>query len=218
MTDNEIGVGVLEHIARMVEALEREIGLPYRFLVHMLQEPEDWSFLVKLHALCETTLTQALVDVVAQPALETNLRKLFLKTKIEFARAMGLLPRSQKDFLNALGPARNTVVHDVHQVASFSLRKLAETPPAGINVTHLFGARLQLYLNDVSRRVDPYRLALWTEAIELLLHTRTGREVALAEAEQRFQAEVAARSETDIRQLQEELLAQLAEQDMEDRQ
>jgi hypothetical protein len=44
-----------------INKLEKDLGLPRFFLVEILKEKDDWSFIVKLHALLESACNYLLV-------------------------------------------------------------------------------------------------------------------------------------------------------------
>ncbi len=53
----------------LVVDLERRIGLPEGFFAHLLDE-NDWSFIIKLHALFEAACTHMLLFHFQEPELE----------------------------------------------------------------------------------------------------------------------------------------------------
>jgi len=64
----------------LLERAATELGLPPSFFNELIQE-NDWSFVVKAHALLESIVTQALLEHVGEKKLHNNLAKLELKRK-----------------------------------------------------------------------------------------------------------------------------------------
>jgi hypothetical protein len=112
-------VAVADDATDYLEALEKDLRLPRGFIWRLLDE-DDWSFVIKLHALFEAALTHALVHKLGVEAL----RDVFAKTelsarktgKVAFARALELLDKSERRFISELSELRNTLVHDIENV------------------------------------------------------------------------------------------------------
>jgi hypothetical protein len=75
--------------------LENEIGLPAGFCERLREEGDDWSFVIKLHALFEAALTQMLTSQLGFPELNPVIAHIDMghrrTGKIEFAKVLGLL-------------------------------------------------------------------------------------------------------------------------------
>lgn len=112
--------GIFPVLAR----LESRLGLPEKFCETFLAE-DDWSFIIKLHALLEAALTDALVVKLGHPELErvvSNLSTSSAETgKIEFALALGLIERDERRCIKHLSRLRNEVAHSIRNV-SFDLK------------------------------------------------------------------------------------------------
>jgi len=96
--------------------LQRQIGLGEAFFAHLLDE-DDWSFIIKLHALIEAACTHLLNFHFKEPGLRTLLSRLELSNttsgKIAFLKAVGLLGKEERRYIRALSELRNNLVHDV---------------------------------------------------------------------------------------------------------
>ncbi len=111
--------GVRERIAAKLRGYESELGLPDGFLDRLVQE-DEWSFVIKAHALVEATITHLLTA-----AVDVRLRKVFERLelsdtangKIVFADALGLIGARERRFIQHLSELRNKLVHDVRQVS-----------------------------------------------------------------------------------------------------
>lgn len=121
--------------SEIVSQLEEKLGLKTGFFDRLLAE-DDWSFVVKLHALMEAavshlvceTLTISMKDYSAQFFDKPLLAKLLAYAELSnkrtgkttLARSLGLILDYQRDFLYHLSELRNDLVHDVRNV-SFQL-------------------------------------------------------------------------------------------------
>ncbi len=109
--------------------LERDIGVPEGFL-SSLAELDDWSCVIKVHAVLEAALTHALVGVLGRVELHDILSRLELSGartgKIEIAKVLGILGSEERRFIRALSELRNQLVHDIANVA-FSFKAYIAT-------------------------------------------------------------------------------------------
>jgi hypothetical protein len=78
---------------------------------------DDWTLIVKLHAMVETALNAALVNQLAAPKVAGVIAKLDTSNtatgKVAFAKALEILDRSSIVFLQKLSELRNFCVHDI---------------------------------------------------------------------------------------------------------
>jgi hypothetical protein len=96
------------------EELEARVGLPGRFWSD-LEQAIDWAFVVQLHALIETLLTQILVE--NDPLLsETVVGEWYTHQKRKEVARLGLLDGRSISFIEVLSEIRNFFVHDVRRM------------------------------------------------------------------------------------------------------
>jgi hypothetical protein len=90
-----------------------------------LGEEDDWSLVIKLHALLETTLGWYLDNYLKPYGLEWLIGKMDLSggriNKIEVALRTGGLDANQAKFIRAISKIRNRLVHNIRHVR-FDLR------------------------------------------------------------------------------------------------
>lgn len=98
-------------------AFEKQCRLPDGFYLRLLNE-DDWSFIIKMHALVEATVSHLLAGACGRPELLDAFARLELsdpKTgKLAFAKALGCLEDADRRFIRQLSEIRNDFVHDVH--------------------------------------------------------------------------------------------------------
>lgn len=116
----EIDKGILE--------LESKVGLKQGFFAGLVKE-DDWSFLIKLHALFEAACTHLLLFHFKEPGLDEVLSRLELsdktRGKIAFLSKMELISKENRRFIASLSELRNSLVHDVRN-SEFDLRALVQ--------------------------------------------------------------------------------------------
>jgi hypothetical protein len=116
--------GIFPVLAR----LETRLGLPAQFCETFRAE-DDWSFIIKLHALLEAALTGALVSKLGHAELERVLSNLPTSSaeigKVEFALALGLIRSDERRCIKCLSRLRNDVAHSIRNV-SFDLKRYVD--------------------------------------------------------------------------------------------
>lgn len=116
--DFTVDAGILE--------LEAKLGIPRDFFRHLLEE-DDWSFVIKLHALFEAACTHLLLFHFKEPALAELFARIELSNrttgKIMFLGKLGLLSKEDRRLISTLSELRNSLVHDVRN-SEFSLGEM----------------------------------------------------------------------------------------------
>ena len=101
-----------------IAELEQRIGVAPGFFDGLVQE-DDWSFVIKLHALLEAACTHFLLVHFKEPALGDVLARLELSNKttgkVAFLAALELVAKPSRRYISALSELRNSLVHDVRQ-------------------------------------------------------------------------------------------------------
>ena len=99
-----------------IEKTLAELSVPLSFYSDMLKKGDDWSFIIKTHALIESAITHLLVTALKQPALQEIFPKLNISRKMDFVKSLGLLPPKHITFIKELSELRNKLVHNVHNI------------------------------------------------------------------------------------------------------
>jgi hypothetical protein len=93
--------------------LEQVLGLPKDFVIRLLEE-DDWSFVIKGHAVIEAAVTHLLIQSF-DPKLSPVLERLPLgggKTgKVSFIEHLGCVPDAALRFIRRFAELRNTLIH-----------------------------------------------------------------------------------------------------------
>ncbi len=104
-----------------INELERYLGLPEDFF-HALQSEDDWSFIVKIHSLIETTCNSLLVEEFGKPETLDAFVNVPMGTvksgKLAFIKSLDLLPKKDISFIEQIGWLRNKFVHNVSRTQS----------------------------------------------------------------------------------------------------
>lgn len=88
--------------------------------LYELREEDDWSFVIKLHAVFEAVLAQALVTHVGNDDLADVFSRIDIsdtkKGKIAFARRLKIINDTEYKFIAHLSELRNMLVHNIKNV------------------------------------------------------------------------------------------------------
>jgi len=164
-------MNVAEDLQQITEQLEQELGLPKGFF-SKLKDEDDWSFVVKLESLIESACTYLLVKAT-NPALEEIFSRLEIASKstgkIAFIKSLNLLDEPERAFIRAIAELRNTLVHDVRNVASFSFPKYIE----GLDNQQLENLGKTLLRHDETEKLreclkDGAKILFWFSALSVL--------------------------------------------------
>lgn len=120
---NGTGVKVMsdkdEDIVEAVKAIESNLSLPEGFVDGLIRE-DDWSFVIKSHALIEATLSTWIASSLNKEQLLELLSHLDIGNmkygKIAFTKALALTTEYDRRFLKGLSELRNRLVHQVSNV------------------------------------------------------------------------------------------------------
>lgn len=100
--------------------LESRLHLPEKFIQRLLSEGDDWSFVIKLHALLESAVSHLLaISSGFDNVLEVFSRLELSDTSagnLAFVRDLGLLDEDERRFIRSLSELRNKLVHDIKNV------------------------------------------------------------------------------------------------------
>ena len=113
--------GVYPQLAKLEDAL----GLPKDFC-EALRNEDDWSLIIKLHALLEAQLTTLIVEKIGKDNLKTIFSEIEMSRegigKVAFAKALGVLVEEERRFIRKLSELRNDLVHGIANV-TFNLKR-----------------------------------------------------------------------------------------------
>lgn len=108
-----------------VRTLEKELGLREGLLEKLLIE-DDWSFIIKVHALIESAVSLLLTKSFGKEELQYVFSSLDLSNKrlgkMAFVKALNLLDKPDRRFISSLAELRNTIVHNISDV-NFNLKE-----------------------------------------------------------------------------------------------
>lgn len=103
--------------------IESRTGVRAGFFSDLLKE-DDWSFIIKAHALLESACAEILTERSGVPDLIDTFSRLELSAKttgkVAFLKAYGLTIDRERRFITALSELRNTLVHNARNT-TFSL-------------------------------------------------------------------------------------------------
>jgi hypothetical protein len=100
-----------------IELLEKEVGVAAGTFRQLFVSTDDWTMVLKLHALLEAALARVIVHELGRPALEDFVDRLQMgqrrgNGRLALAVGLGLLDREDVQLLEGLGQLRNAYAHD----------------------------------------------------------------------------------------------------------
>lgn len=164
-----------QHLDDLVPHLEAKLGVKQGFFDSLGDENEnDWSFVIKLHALVEAAVSHLLTEQLCRPELSDLFARLDISNKTTgkaaFVESLALLGKAERRFISSLSELRNTLVHDVRKV-NFDFLKYVEDMNKDQKDTFLksFNLLSTEITDDVRNlfRHDP-RQALWYSGMAFL--------------------------------------------------
>ncbi|NID08577.1 hypothetical protein [Fibrivirga algicola] len=156
-----------------IQVLQEKLGLSSDFFKRLLEE-DDWSFVIKLHALIEASCTDLLLHHFDEPVLKIIISRLELSNKssgkIAFIKELELLGDTYRRYISALSEWRNSFVHNVQNcnasldkiVASMDknqIKKFAlDFSPYETNLQKFAKMPLDLLDDSIRKQIDTNRL------------------------------------------------------------
>ena len=96
--------------------LENALALEQGFFESLLKD-DDWSFVIKLHALIEAATTHLLTEVIGKPELQTFITRIEMSNKssgkLAMLKAMDLIDIDSQRYIIKLSELRNSFVHNI---------------------------------------------------------------------------------------------------------
>lgn len=137
---------VKDSILGDAEHVLTDLGLPASFMLEIYSGKDDWSFIIKLHALIESVTTYLLTAHFEEDSLRDVFANLELSNKksgkLAFAKALELLSDDARRFVSCLSEVRNSLVHGIQNI-TFKL-----------NATHT--GDLKKRVEGLLRAIEPF--------------------------------------------------------------
>lgn len=158
---------------------EKELELPNGFFMNLLKE-DDWSFVIKFHAIFETAATFILVKISRNDNLETPFSNLELSNKktgkLAFLKAYDILDAEERGYISLLSELRNMLVHNIKNVGfnfetyvggldSNQRKKIIRYSGYGYHDSFEIAGKVVIKDRFV---IDNPKLAMWQTAISVL--------------------------------------------------
>ena len=112
-----------------IRVLEKNLSIREGFLESLKRE-DDWSFIIKVHALLEAAISHLLCEALGHKQLSEVFSFIELSNKrsgkIAFVKALSLLDKPDRRFIISLSELRNQLVHDISNV-DLDLKKYVDS-------------------------------------------------------------------------------------------
>jgi hypothetical protein len=122
-----------------LQTLSHILGLRDNFLIDLFKDPDDWSFIVKAHALLEAVVCAVIVVHLRKRELgEVLAEEVEMKARIEMTKALGITTSEDRKAMHALGNLRNRLVHNAKHT-NFTFSEYFKNKDAKKNFCATFG-------------------------------------------------------------------------------
>ena len=170
----KVSQGILE--------LERRVGVAPNFF-RGLNDADDWSFVIKLHALFEGVCSHLLLFHFKEPAIADVFNRLELSNKttgkLAFLDRLGLMGKDNRRYIATLSELRNSLVHDVRN-SEYSLKTMVERlEPAALK-----SMAVSFSPFETTIRTFPY-----DEKMKLGFDEKMQKQAAISSITERFKAD-----------------------------
>ena len=163
------------HLGDIIPLVEAKLGIAPGFFDSLDSDDEnDWSFIIKLHALVEAAVSHLLTEQLHRPELAELFARLDISNKATgkaaFVEVLALLDKPERRFMSSLSELRNKLVHDVRNVDFDLIRHIdnmsKDQRDAFLNNFNLLSTGITDDARNLFRH-DP-RQALWYSGIAFL--------------------------------------------------
>lgn len=114
-----------------IREFESQLGITTGFFERLLFE-DDWTFLIKLHALIEAASTTLLVEALNKPELRDQFARTPLSDseygKLSLMKSLGIVSTPYRGFIRKLSELRNQSVHNI-QYTNLNFKTLVMNTP-----------------------------------------------------------------------------------------
>lgn len=94
------------------EYVTKQLGLPDHFVLGLLKE-DDWSFIIKTHALLEAAVIRAIENQLCGHSISKFLEQLSMSRCLDFAKELQAIEPRLLSMIRLVSRIRNDIVHDV---------------------------------------------------------------------------------------------------------
>jgi hypothetical protein len=104
-----------------IEIFSNQLGAEKGMLFSLLlDEKNDWAFIIKLNAFIEAAITELIVKAIKKDKVSNIIARLDLADtrfgKVEWLKALNILSSEERGCIRALAQLRNIFVHNVSRI------------------------------------------------------------------------------------------------------
>lgn len=169
----------MKELVEAIQELEIDIGVKRGFFTALLAE-DDWSFIIKLHALYEAAISNLLLNKIGHKEIGDFISRIELgdksKGKLRLVKDFNFLESGERKFIYALSEIRNNFVHNVKNT-NLDLKKYFESLDSKKlkNYIETFGFTYGKTIEVAGKSIDSKKftrenpkLAIWQNSIYVL--------------------------------------------------
>jgi len=164
-----------------IESLSETLGLHPRFLHDLAEEADDWSFIVKLHAVIEAAVNELMATKLDKPVADV-IERLNVSFRIDILQASGAISRDDAQRMQTLGKLRNKLAHRVEHT-NFELIALVDTDGKRKDFVESYihpEWRFLLQQTETDHPQFRARYGLWLSVLQVVAITKDEKQKARA--------------------------------------
>lgn len=168
-----------KQLLEAIAELESDTGVKTGFFTGLLAE-DDWSFIIKIHALYEAAVSSLITNKIGHVELDGFVSRLELgdksRGKLKLAKELNLLDDNERKFIFCLSEIRNAFVHNVRNT-QVSLEKYLESLDENKkeNYVGVFGytypQNIEIAGKTINSKVftrENLKIAIWQNSMHVL--------------------------------------------------
>lgn len=168
-----------KQLLEAIAELESDTGVKTGFFTGLLAE-DDWSFIIKIHALYEAAVSSLITNKIGHVELDGFVSRLELgdksRGKLKLAKELNLLDDNERKFIYCLSEVRNAFVHNVRNT-QVNLEKYLESLDENKkeNYVNVFGYTYPQNIEIPGRTVNSkvftrenLKIAIWQNSMHVL--------------------------------------------------
>ena len=137
--------GMATSQSKSLQTIESSLGLNAGFVAGLLEEKDDWAFIIKMSIVIEATLGRVINALLGNNQIARHVRSLPMDGrtgKIQLANDLGIIGPKSTGRLRVLAEIRNDFAHDLRVIQISIAEYFSRMPPADAHkITEKFFAR-----------------------------------------------------------------------------
>lgn len=155
----------LKDVSDIIADSAKELGLKPTFIDSLVVATDDWSFVIKTHALVEAVSCSMLAHGLGKPELEQVFAEdVEMSARIKLLESLTSITKEESRICRRLGELRNDLVHNASKT-DFSFDEYLSNPEKRKAFVEIFGAPLSEEVRKAFAQSP--RILIWASVVLL---------------------------------------------------